>query len=124
MEATATNQTRPTARRVVSGASKLGLARLVARPSSAALASDVEVKTKESTKENARATQPPPSSFARDKNIPAPELKRKGSTRLQLKGSASRLGGLGNLVRRASRNLRDVTNISPTGISDSTQFVD
>lgn len=124
MEATATNQTRPIARRVVSRTSKLGLGRLVSRPSSVVLTSDVEVKPKETAKENARAAQPPPSAFTRDKNIAAPELKRKGSTRLQLKGSASRLGGLGNLVRRASRNLRDVTNISPTGIPDSTQFVD
>lgn len=135
MEATVPNQTRPQSRKLAPRTSKLGLTRLVAKPSNAALVSDVESKVsngRESAKENPRPSHPPPSAFNRDKaqtNVPAPELKRKGSSRLQLKGSASRLGGLSNLVRRASRNLRDVTNMGvvaggATSPSDATQFVD
>jgi hypothetical protein len=129
MATLAPNHTPSLAPRVVTRKSKLGLARLVAKPSNPMLSKDVEdskkpKSAKEIQTENSKTTsQAPPSAFGRDKahlKAPAPELKRKGS---RLGGSASRLGGLGDLVRRASRNLRDVTNANSTASPTEAKFV-
>jgi len=102
---------------------RLPLNRFAVKPPNPTSPKDVEEAKKpkvssETSKPATSLVQAPPSAFARNGpplSVLEPELKRKGS----------RLGSLGNLVRRASRNLRDVTNINDaTNPKELAKFVD
>ncbi|KAG8800268.1 hypothetical protein FRC16_003252, partial [Serendipita sp. 398] len=121
--------TSSTAQRVIPKKSKLNLGLLVPKPSlSTKLSQSKLTKEKENSKNegNARpnAREAPPSAF-HDIGKAKENNEKQERRRSFLGGSASKLGGLGSLVRHASMGLlRDVTNNGAKDASDASQFVD
>ncbi|KAG8826169.1 hypothetical protein FRC19_009601 [Serendipita sp. 401] len=121
--------TSSTAQRVIPKKSKLNLGLLVPKPSlSTKLSQSKLTKEKENSKNegNARpnARDAPPSAF-HDIGKVKENNEKQERRRSFLGGSASKLGGLGSLVRHASIGLlRDVTNNGSKDASDASQFVD
>ncbi|KAG8833323.1 hypothetical protein FRC17_010898, partial [Serendipita sp. 399] len=122
--------TSSTAQRVAPKRSKLNLGLLVPKPSlSSKLSNSKLTKDKENIKSDSNsklsARDIPPSAF-HDVGKAKENVEKQERRRSLLGGSASKLGGLGSLVRHASMGfLKDVTNASSKDPSpDASQFVE